>query len=911
MEWCDLVYAMRSKIHRRLLKLDAPLPLAIQRAAYAVMGDNVLQHTWETIYQSEAETSKVDVESLQSLNFDQDTLTAVPKLDHFIKGLAKRQSLTMKGGFTPHCPLPDLDILTNLLWLGPSFKGPYIAACYNGKLSNLVEWVEKPTMDTSSLCTALQHSMSSYEGLIRRHSPHNPEAWSLMVLGVMELWVACDRLAGDKCPLLMDYDPEIDVGRLQSLLLPSRTQMERLLAVEKYVVARKAHGIHGGIWKSFGKHTTFAVRFFDNSEEHLALRKEIESKAREERETKIGEFEMLKDEYRKLVHDYDNSRCSETTVMVNGQKISRHPKPCARCSERRRASGLSIRIHEWPLPDAEAELKNVVFELKVPEWFHSWREATQFVRSRLLQCSYLNADSPPHGSRFPLDKDLHLRRYFRRTVSVEGIRLLSSVKPHAKTHYQAKKISGISAVDDILFTNASRFKYFDSLNDCFVGELSETEGMARLAQSMTYGLPSGSTDMHSFLTRLPASPDGVPANEVLARQSECPKNMSLAEHRALCSIPLGLNLQWQNILLQVTAPSVDFNKEETMAFVLQCMYQAGPDNETWHRLAHAIPVSTTALGEKMLEALRDATDRIEQNWRCVNELSCYVAIAHRLLSLNTSEALTQGLLAYLSRAREVGLSWVRVLRGRVDGATDDAERTRFRARAGRAALLCADTFNFHDTFSSGEDMLCLALSLPADVADFIECCITIQECHSEQQQSEGFGPILYWRWQHLCVRAYMILYRRIVDESSGALDVAIKRSWVSFDPTGPGWRAASPSPSCRQHGNRTWLTKTSPGCRGTLTVHYCLVTGEMLVNGFPLNRLPPGYEEHPTYATLFGGAVLEVMPGDIVPGLVFSGKKHYAGHEVHLGLFEMAGGKKSLHVRAIKDGPPAPRVASS
>lgn len=40
----------------------------------------------------------------------------------------------------------------------------------------------------------------------------------------------------------------------------------------------------------------------------------------------------------------------------------------------------------------------------------------------------------------------------------------------------------------------------------------------------------------------------------------------------------------------------------------------------------------------------------------MDELACYIAIARRILSLSTSDALKLDVLAYLSKARAIGLS---------------------------------------------------------------------------------------------------------------------------------------------------------------------------------------------------------------------------------------------------------------
>ncbi|RMJ25081.1 hypothetical protein PHISP_04064 [Aspergillus sp. HF37] len=87
-----------------------------------------------------------------------------------------------------------------------------------------------------------------------------------------------------------------------------------------------------------------------------------------------------------------------------------------------------------------------------------------------------------------------------------------------------------------------------------------------------------------------------------------------------------------------------------------------------------------------------------------------------------------------------------------------------------------------------------------------------------------------------------------------------------------------------------------------MQMHFNLLTGEFLVNGLPLARLPSDYENHETYRSLFGKSQLEVMPSD-VPGMKFSSQKQYAAHTVHLGKNRIPDSDNfDVSVRATKEG---------
>lgn len=905
LEWCDLVYVMKAKISRRLLKIEKIRYRSTEQKVQKEMifADKLLRGTWDAVQKSRADKSRVDVASLRHLDFKKDTFASLPQLDDFIDSISNRESQTVSAVFNPVCPLPEINQFTH--WHEPvSDSATFQAAWLDNLLgSHLSEWLEPKLRGEVPYYTetfkALWRVMSGYKTMVSSRASDNPEAMSMMTLGVLELWAACDKLACHTCPLLSEYDPVIDAEYLQGLLLPTKQQMERLAAVEKYIISRKERGKRSGILTSFGKPQTFAVRYFEQSPTHESLCERIEAAARKTREDKAREFQRTKQQYTTLINQYNSTDCD---VEYNKDGDQQHPRNCKRCKTRKRAKGLSILIHEWPLPEVEAEKRNVIFELDVPAWFSVWRQATTFVLFDVFKKAYEHEGRPSGNSKYALRNDIHLGSYYCGIGSAftPRIGLLSGIKAHSKSHYKPKLISTVSSADDLYYTNGLRYQYYDESRECFVGTLSRTSGIDVFTNAITYALPRELASMQQFLYRPCTSPDGPSPNLVIATQSDCPDHLSLTEYKALCTIPHGHRIQWQNILLQVTAPNVDFKRVETTLIVLQCIYQAGPrQGGLWHRAAHEVPAMAESFGERMMEGLRAATNRIRDNWQCVNALATYIAVARRILSLTDSELLRRDVLKYLSEARSVGLGWIKSLKTRADDTTDDGEKTQLRGRIAYAALVCVDTCNFEG------DILRTILESNADTAavDFIECCITINECYAPGSSSDqsALSSIFYWRWQMLCTRACPILANLIVDYGNDGLDIAVKRSWVSYNASPGGWNRCS-IPGC-SHSGMSWLTtkSISPSGRKPLDVHYCVVTGELRVNGVPLNRLPAEYERNPMYKRLFGNCVLEVMPAD-VPGMIFSGKKLFAGHEVHFGCVEDAAKGQELLVRAVRDG---------
>ncbi|TLS20498.1 uncharacterized protein PpBr36_11159 [Pyricularia pennisetigena] len=110
-------------------------------------------------------------------------------------------------------------------------------------------------------------------------------------------------------------------------------------------------------------------------------------------------------------------------------------------------------------------------------------------------------------------------------------------------------------------------------------------------------------------------PAGLAPNSAIANQAEYPSHLSVEKYKGLRSIPSGHIIQWQNILLQLAMPIVDFRREETSLIVLQAMYQTGPSNDDKSmplRQAHSV-LDCAEFCAKLVGQLQLATRRINQN----------------------------------------------------------------------------------------------------------------------------------------------------------------------------------------------------------------------------------------------------------------------------------------------------------
>ncbi len=135
------------------------------------------------------------------------------------------------------------------------------------------------------------------------------------------------------------------------------------------------------------------------------------------------------------------------------------------------------------------------------------------------------------------------------------------------------------------------------------------------------------------------------------------------------------------------------------------------------------------------------------------------------------------------------------------------------------------------------------------------------------------------------------------------------REHVQSNPSGFDHGLASLWPGFRRQASSNWHVLSNPNSRwisciveGGQEVHYNLLTGQLLIGGKPLGRLPQEIIKHSTYASVLGSVsvfvilihayslvylypfqrILDVVPADI-PGVEFMTRSNVSGYQVGYG----------------------------
>ncbi|KAG5744637.1 hypothetical protein H9Q70_012663 [Fusarium xylarioides] len=862
----EVIHVMITKLSRRLCKLEKPQdgPWLQEISSVVSIASACLHKRWANI--CTRLQKPLDLEKLSKIKVEDNLRFSVPEMDEFVFAILYVKKTTQNSIFEPTSNVSTLDtqdlplLATNLHKDYTSFALAMFETWIRDYLS---QWI-KGHIEQESCSEKLQQSLYSYHNTAADWYARRPEGASRMLLTIGELWIAIDRAALHKYPMLREYKTEVPTDVWQALLIHSKADMARLHRLESHLLEReRAAALHGrpSIFRSYGETSSFSVRYFIKSAKLQAKKTEIEKSASQRRQDKIKEFRRLEQKYQDLMASSEKMVCNYVPVRSFDLVYDEHiPSSCNRCCLEQQAKGLRIAVHEWPLPDNPLKAQSTVFEMEIPRSFSIWRDVTFFLIEDVL--GYKSSGQRPEFS-YPLASYQGLAPWF--VPERNRVQLLSEAKPQVVTHRKDKFIER-STEADVCLNNGLIYQFYDGDKGIFI---SSHKSSFKISDQCTFQLPSRAKVLKRFLTRTWAQANGQTPNEAIASQSDCPDYMPLGEFKALALLPFGHRIQWMSILVQLAMPTIDFNRPETTIFLLQMSMQAGPYGAVEVERPMHRRLSKAEFGHQMLTSLTQCVSRVKESWESHTSLCSFTLLTTRLQTL-ADLSLSVPIQELLSTCRKISYSWLLHLVEKVQETKDDAQRAELLNVVVHVALICAESFNTDD------EVLSQILADSRQAAILVEVSIIIYSNSSlTNNKDDHLQSIMFDRFLHTMHRACPILVREAVDHNNDCLDIAIKSRWPTFYRSSK-WML---SPS-----SFYWMKTTS----SHLQVHLSALTGELLVDGCPLSRLPREYARHGTYQRLFGSMILDVAPSD-VPGMRFCATKMFSGYKVHFGMQDFSG----------------------
>ncbi|KAK4220947.1 hypothetical protein QBC38DRAFT_155242 [Podospora fimiseda] len=886
----DHLFSMKAKLIRRIVKLD---PAQDARSGWlnevqkvVVQAQAILTSRWNNVQDEDNE--ELPLHHLFKASFHHDTELKLDRLRKHVSWIESRDSRRgndmEQGDITrfhtlSHTELPSLHANT-----------PEDAVVGRCELLDFEAWVESSLSgwSASSSCpnkVAVNSLGELLETYYRRASiayKDVPEALSVMYLVIMELWIAMDKIAGKEIPLLLDYDPGFPSNLFYLLLLEKKDQMRRVYTAEKYLASRRARAppSYRSAFTNFGHDRSLAVRFYRSSEEHQRLHERIKDWDAYTKEEKLKEYETKMKEYCALVARMNETVCT-SSWSSRWQSIV-HDANCKRCWLEEKKDAITIAVYEEPLPATPSHAQAAVFEISVPPIVSRWRDVTWKLIAEVFCDTSKHQNKQSREKLYFATQHSGMARFLKRT---SGLQPASTVKPMEVTHYGKPMLITDATHENICVWHAAKYKYYDRPSNVM------TENTA--------GLPDVCIPRHcSYAELVHGDPveDWVRStkhtqNDVIAAQHRCPPDVTLREFRDFGYLRSNVRLQWANILVQLSMPSIDFNRKQTLALILQACLELGP-RDVSECAEFEVSLAREAHGDtqkhsfmsQIIAAMRDALERICESWQNDIALCVLTCMATRLLFLSPTPMTSSLLVQFLEELRKVSITWARVLLGKLNESIEIEDRQRWISKLLVAALTCGTTFDMEVKH------LELVLKDSNNLSHLVESAVLARNylpASGKPSDSDGIALQLMHRWHIVMYRARHIVAKQVTKVGNQGLDFAIKQFWADYSPSlSVGWKQAD------LNGRSHILTQQS----GAVEITFNLLTGHLFLNGCPLSKLPSSYQRHPTFTELFGQQILDVGPSS-VQGMEFSASRKQSGWVLHFGLRD---GK--LVVRAARHG---------
>ena len=829
----DLVFCMRAKMSRRLYKLGLTSPqFVVQEVREA--GDEAerkLQARWSMVQKEQATSPPW---TPKNLNILEDTHLTLPNSRAYLSQTLQQvhsnsAAYTFRPGQFPRLRDTQHDFRAfdgNGLMKAFDNDSAVALADFETSVQNHLDgWVSR-NLHEESTCATISTCITQYSHAALKLYASNPEDQSLMLLTIFDLWVALDKTAVAQCPLLREYSPEVPLRLLESLLIRKLEPLRRLARIQEYLRERHRYANPGmSIFTDRADATSFAVRYFEKSSEHRRLKEDIESDATQKRREKKDELKSTNDLYSALMNE---ARDSDHRYW----SFQHYRYCCHKCSLENRAKQLEIEPHEWPLPENESEAKAVVFELRCPPVFGVWRTTTYQILSDICRDHPVCSADPPVRL-----EDYRGFQKFVTSAQILRITYASTTKSFLNSHYKTTRIP--ASESSVCVNNGLRFRLFDKINNRWVVDSFNDFSVIRYC---TLQLPA-----HGPYKALQYAIDSTThtSNEILANQSECPRDLSLHEFIAFGTLRSGSRLQWLNIARELPARSLNFHQEEVHTLLTQAAWQIGPlsqgDAAEWHA-----ELNSRDYGLVLVAELEDLLLSIEANWQEGVSVRTIIMLATRLLASAFDRAVTERVYTLLRKARNVTFQWMHQLAGKLQGSEDDNEVLNFQRRVCEMAATCRGTYDVDPIHLSH------LLTSAEDVAILVECAVQVYD--NTPSTLKNVPPCflqLLARDRRLSHSLEQALWQQCEIDREG-VDRAISAIWPAYRPGTPWQQLPKP--------NDRWITSMTgiESGKESQQVHLNLLGGRLLVNGRPLGRLPETIVKHPTYTRIFAQVSIQI-----------------------------------------------------
>jgi len=479
---------------------------------------------------------------------------------------------------------------------------------------NLESWVSA-SMNDDNAPHVISSCIEQYFDATSNSGSGNAEDRSIIVLTIMNLWVALDKFVIHLCPLLKEYSPEIPIEFLHGLLLRRSSALKRASQIEEYLCRRHGEALHTtSIFSSSVDDSHFVMKYFRTSGPLQCLHDEIIAHAQRKPVVKRAELVVLNEKSKSLLREAESLPHEWATDIF---RRPTHPATCKRCQLENEVETLKMPILEWSLLFSPKHRQLAAFELSPPRGFPAWRDITYMI---LRDIGLIPGSNLPYQPDLPSpisDSTVTVPHYPEVFLgSFSG--LAGKCQQNSRVTIGSSTMSfpdqtddnmiGVHAEESLIFADHGlSFRLYDSRQRLWATDSFSKSNSASFC-THPFMCSGPYTSLHRFVSSTQHTP-----NDIIAAQADCPEEINLHEFIAYSGLRSGPRLQWSNIARELASPSLSFNREEVHTLITQAAWQIGPLSNgvrEWH-----LDLGLSSFGNVLLGELESVLTKIKANWQ--------------------------------------------------------------------------------------------------------------------------------------------------------------------------------------------------------------------------------------------------------------------------------------------------------
>ena len=339
--------------------------------------------------------------------------------------------------------------------------------------------------------------------------------------------------------------------------------------------------------------------------------------------------------------------------------------------------------------------------------------------------------------------------------------------------------------------------------------------------------------------------------------------MELKEFTRFGFFRAGHRLQLKNLLSSLEERNLSFNQLGVYSLIAQSLWELGPIDYLKPLLSKKYPdshadFSNQEYAENLAQVLFNFASLIEKKWNDHLILLNLITILNRAISmLSWNEPLLNRMVDCLRKCRRIGCEWQAEIEKLIEKSRADLKDTELENLKAKLLEICCFTIltynvekaNAHLVMSSNEDVI-VWLSSMSKITSFNSLFGAIS--------SENNFLVNLIRRTEICMLHVEDEYYRVVEVNKKIpLLEYIKKIWAESSKGKFG-----PFNSYDKHWHQVEFEVEFEKINLFLRI-----SGEFLVDGLPVGRLPKQILQHDLYASYFGGFNFKVHPSILGKGV--------------------------------------------